>query len=36
MQLIDGKAISTQIKQEIAVEVEQIVTNGGKIPHLVR
>lgn len=34
MQLIDGKAISTQIKQEIAVEVEEIVNNGGKIPHL--
>lgn len=34
MQLIDGKAVSTLIKQEIAVEVEQIVNNGGKIPHL--
>ncbi|MDD3161901.1 MAG: bifunctional methylenetetrahydrofolate dehydrogenase/methenyltetrahydrofolate cyclohydrolase FolD [Bacteroidales bacterium] len=34
MQLIDGKAISAQIKQEIAAEVAQIVNNGGKVPHL--
>ncbi|MDD4821022.1 MAG: bifunctional methylenetetrahydrofolate dehydrogenase/methenyltetrahydrofolate cyclohydrolase FolD [Bacteroidales bacterium] len=34
MQLIDGKAVSSQIKQEIAAEVEQIVKNGGKVPHL--
>lgn len=34
MQLIDGKAVSTLIKQEIAAEVEEIVNNGGKIPHL--
>lgn len=34
MQLIDGKAISTQIKQEIAQEVEEIVAAGGKRPHL--
>lgn len=34
MQLIDGKAISAQIKQEIAAEVVQIVNNGGKVPHL--
>lgn len=34
MQLIDGKAVSAQIKQEIAAEVEQIVKNGGKVPHL--
>lgn len=34
MQLIDGKAISEQIKLEIAKEVEQIRKNGGKIPHL--
>ncbi len=34
MQLIDGKAISDQIKVEIAREVEQIKKNGGKIPHL--
>ena len=34
MTLIDGKAISAQIKQEIAEEVAQIVANGGKRPHL--
>ena len=34
MQLIDGKLISELIKTEIAREVEQIITNGGKIPHL--
>lgn len=34
MTLIDGKAISAQIKQEIAEEVAEIVKNGGKRPHL--
>lgn len=34
MQLIDGKAVSAQIKQEIAEEVKKIVENGGKRPHL--
>lgn len=34
MILIDGKAVSAQIKQEIAAEVEQIVAAGGKRPHL--
>ena len=34
MQLIDGKAIADQVKQEIAQEVEQIKAAGGKIPHL--
>ena len=34
MQLIDGKAISAQIKNEIAQEVEAIVAAGGKRPHL--
>lgn len=34
MQLIDGKAIATQIKKEIAEEVEQIKANDGKTPHL--
>lgn len=34
MQLIDGKKVSAELKQEIAAEVEQIVTNGGKRPHL--
>ena len=28
MQLIDGKAISEQVKQEIAAEVAEIVANG--------
>ena len=34
MTLIDGKAISEQVKQEIATEVAEIVTRGGKRPHL--
>jgi methylenetetrahydrofolate dehydrogenase (NADP+)/methenyltetrahydrofolate cyclohydrolase len=34
MQLIDGKATAAQIKAEIAAEVESIVKNGGKRPHL--
>lgn len=34
MQIIDGKAIASQIKKEIATEVEAIIANGGKRPHL--
>lgn len=34
MQLIDGKAVSAQIKLEIAEEVKQLVEAGGKRPHL--
>lgn len=34
MTIIDGKAISEQVKQEIAAEVTQIVAAGGKRPHL--
>ena len=34
MTLIDGKAVSEQIKQEIATEVAEIVARGGKCPHL--
>jgi methylenetetrahydrofolate dehydrogenase (NADP+)/methenyltetrahydrofolate cyclohydrolase len=34
MQLIDGKAISAQIKKEIAEEVSHIKAAGGKTPHL--
>jgi methylenetetrahydrofolate dehydrogenase (NADP+)/methenyltetrahydrofolate cyclohydrolase len=34
MQLIDGKATASQIKQEIAEEVKQIKAAGGKTPHL--
>lgn len=32
--LIDGKATSADVKQEIAQEVEQIKAKGGKVPHL--
>ena len=35
MQLIDGKLISEQIKQEIAQEVEALKAEGKKAPHLV-
>ena len=35
MKLIDGKAISAQIKAEIAQEVAEIKAAGGKTPHLV-
>src|SRR5574344_2126999 len=34
MNLIDGKATAAAIKAEIAQEVEEIVANGGKRPHL--
>lgn len=34
MQLIDGKAVSEKIKQEIAAEVNNIISKGGKRPHL--
>lgn len=34
MQLIDGKATAAQIKAEIKEEVEKIVAQGGKRPHL--
>lgn len=34
MQLIDGKAISEQIKHEIAAEIAERVARGGKRPHL--
>jgi len=34
MQLIDGKAISAQMKKEIAEEVAGIKAAGGKTPHL--
>lgn len=32
--LIDGKKISDQIKEEIAAEVEKMIADGGKRPHL--
>ena len=34
MQLIDGKAVAAQRKREIAEEVEKIIADGGKRPHL--
>jgi methylenetetrahydrofolate dehydrogenase (NADP+)/methenyltetrahydrofolate cyclohydrolase len=34
MQIIDGKAVSAQIKQEIAQEVQKIVSSGKRQPHL--
>jgi methylenetetrahydrofolate dehydrogenase (NADP+) / methenyltetrahydrofolate cyclohydrolase len=34
MQIIDGKATATAIKQEIAAEVERLVNAGGRRPHL--
>ncbi len=34
MKLIDGKFLSKQIKTEIAAEVEALLANGGKRPHL--
>lgn len=34
MQLIDGKAVAAEIKREIDKEVEEIVSGGGKRPHL--
>lgn len=35
MQLLDGKKLSIEIKQEIAEEVKQLKLSGKKIPHLV-
>ena len=35
MELIDGKKLSAQLKDEIAEEVEKIKQKGGKTPHLV-
>ncbi len=34
MKLIDGKATSQAVKDELAVEVEKIKKQGGKVPHL--
>ncbi len=34
MELIDGKKIAAQVKEEIAAEVKQIKEKGGKTPHL--
>jgi methylenetetrahydrofolate dehydrogenase (NADP+) / methenyltetrahydrofolate cyclohydrolase len=35
MQLLDGKALSEIIKQELAVEVQELVARGKRPPHLV-
>ena len=34
MKLIDGRAVSAQLKKEIAAEVKEIEAAGGKTPHL--
>ena len=34
MKIIDGKKISNQIKEEIKIEVDQIIKKGGSAPHL--
>ena len=34
MELIDGKKVSLEIKDEIAAEVKEIIAAGGKKPHL--
>lgn len=34
MTLLDGKEISSQIKDELAATVSEIIRSGGKIPHL--
>ena len=34
MELIDGKKISAEIKEEIAIEVKKLLAAGGKKPHL--
>lgn len=34
MKILDGKALSNQIKEEIAEEVGEIKRNGGNVPHL--
>ena len=34
MNIIDGKLISLQIQEELALEVKTIKANGGKVPHL--
>ena len=34
MKILDGKKVANQIKEEIAVEVAQMVERGEKVPHL--
>ena len=35
MELIDGKKVAAEVKQEIAAEVEQMIAEGKRRPHLV-
>lgn len=35
MAILDGKQLAQTIKEELRKEVDQIKTQGGKIPHLV-
>lgn len=34
MEILDGKVMSTRIKEELATELAELVKNGKKIPHL--
>ena len=34
MAIIDGKALSIEIKKDIAIEVEKLKAQGHKVPHL--
>lgn len=34
MTILDGKKLAQEIKNELAIEVEKLVANGGKTPHL--
>ena len=34
MQILDGKLLSKNIKEEIAIEVAEMIQNGQKQPHL--
>ena len=34
MELIDGKKIAAEIKQELADKVEELKSQGKKVPHL--
>jgi len=34
MEILDGKKLATELKEEIKIEVEQLVSKGGKRPHL--
>lgn len=32
--IVSGKEVSTKVKEEIALEVEKLIKNGSKVPHL--